>query len=72
VRVARRAEWESEPEFRKEYDLARETLEKSGGRILVRPSGTEPVLRILVESRVEALAADTAQRLARVAEEALK
>jgi hypothetical protein len=30
------------------------------------------VLRILVESRVEALAADTAQRLARVAEEALK
>jgi phosphoglucosamine mutase len=72
VRVARRAEWESEPEFRKEYDLARETLEKGGGRILVRPSGTEPVLRILVESRVEALAADTAQRLARVAEEALK
>lgn len=72
VRVARRAEWESEPSFRREYDLACETLEKSGGRILVRPSGTEPVLRILVESRVEELASTTAQRLARVAEEALK
>jgi phosphoglucosamine mutase len=72
VRVARRSEWETEPAFRKEYDLARETLEKDGGRILVRPSGTEPVLRILVESRVETLAATTAQHLARVAEEALK
>ena len=72
VRVARRAEWESVPAFRKEYDEARATLEKGGGRVLVRPSGTEPVLRILVESRVGTLAATTAERLARVAEEALK
>lgn len=72
VRVARRREWESIPAFRQEYEHARDTLEKDGGRILVRPSGTEPVLRILVESRVGTVAASTAEHLARVAEEALK
>jgi phosphoglucosamine mutase len=34
------------------------------GRVLIRPSGTEPVLRVMVEARDEALARDGAQRLA--------
>jgi phosphoglucosamine mutase len=32
-----------------------------GGRVLLRPSGTEPVLRVMVEAR-EAATADTVAR----------
>jgi phosphoglucosamine mutase len=34
------------------------------GRVLIRPSGTEPLLRVMVEARDEAQARTTAQRLA--------
>ena len=34
------------------------------GRILIRPSGTEPLLRVMVEAREAALAQHTAQRVA--------
>jgi phosphoglucosamine mutase len=37
-----------------------------GGRILVRPSGTEPLMRVTVEARDGALADEIANRLARV------
>jgi phosphoglucosamine mutase len=46
---------------------AREALEKSlagRGRILIRPSGTEPVVRVMVEAQDEALAQQGAQKLA--------
>jgi phosphoglucosamine mutase len=72
VRVARRGEWQTVAAFRDEYERAKLDVERGGGRVFVRPSGTEPVLRILVESRVGTVAAATAERLARVAEEALK
>ena len=36
------------------------------GRILVRASGTEPVVRVMVEARTGAIASDTADRLAEV------
>ncbi len=71
VRVARRSEWQDVREFREEYERAKTAVEREGGRINVRPSGTEPVLRILVEARAEAVAASTAQRLAALAEEVL-
>jgi phosphoglucosamine mutase len=38
----------------------------SGGRVLIRPSGTEPVVRVMVEAETEADAAGTADRLAAV------
>jgi phosphoglucosamine mutase len=34
------------------------------GRVLVRPSGTEALVRIMVEAETEAEARDTAERLA--------
>jgi phosphoglucosamine mutase len=56
-------------DWRKNEALAQETrraqAELEGhGRILIRPSGTEPLLRVMVEARDETQARTTAQRLA--------
>jgi phosphoglucosamine mutase len=46
-------------------ETKRAEAELSGnGRILIRPSGTEPLLRVMVEAREEAVARKTAERLA--------
>ena len=42
-----------------------------GGRVLLRASGTEPVVRVMVEAPTHALAADAANRLSRVVEDCL-
>jgi phosphoglucosamine mutase len=48
------------------------TLELSlggSGRILLRPSGTEPVIRVMVEAPTQESAQDIAQRLAAIVTE---
>lgn len=42
-----------------------------GGRVLLRKSGTEPVVRVMVEAPTEEMAEEQAQRLAVVVQEAL-
>ena len=41
------------------------------GRVLLRPSGTEPLVRVMVEARQEAQANEVAAQLAGVVEAAL-
>jgi phosphoglucosamine mutase len=41
------------------------------GRILLRPSGTEPLVRVMVEAPTQAMAQDVAERLALVVREQL-
>jgi phosphoglucosamine mutase len=48
--------------FWREVDAVADDL-GSGGRVLVRPSGTEPVVRVMVEAETETRAAQMAQRL---------
>jgi phosphoglucosamine mutase len=66
VKAPRRGEWSTIPAF---ADAVREaeTQLASSGRIVVRPSGTEPVLRIMVEARDATVATSTAQRLEDIA-----
>ena len=66
VRAPRRGEWAQIPAF---ADAVRdaETRLAATGRIVVRPSGTEPVLRITVEARDQTMASTTAKKLEEIA-----
>jgi phosphoglucosamine mutase len=66
VKAARRREWEANDAFRAAKKSAEAEL-GSTGRLLVRPSGTEPVLRITVESQSSIVANRTATDLADIA-----
>jgi phosphoglucosamine mutase len=70
VKAPRRREWADVPAF---ADAKRQAEVQLGtaGRLVVRPSGTEPVLRITVEARDAVVASSTADSLARVAEKEL-
>jgi phosphoglucosamine mutase len=48
IHVRHKDQWEADPTFARAVEEARRSL-AGGGRILVRPSGTEPALRIMVE-----------------------
>jgi phosphoglucosamine mutase len=70
VKAARRREWAEIAAFVDAKEKAEAALGRAG-RLLVRPSGTEPVLRITVEARDATVASSTAEMLARVAEKEL-
>ena len=64
VKVSKGFQWESNPAVGKAKVAAERELGKAG-RVLLRPSGTEPLLRVMVEgedgAKVEALAAMLAE-----------
>jgi phosphoglucosamine mutase len=61
VAVRHKDQWEADPTFARAVDDARHALDGSG-RIIVRPSGTEQTLRIMVEG-------ESAERVAALADE---
>lgn len=63
VRLTPEMKWESSASFRKAQD---EVVRQLGddGRILIRASGTEPLLRIMVEARDQKQAQQMAEKLA--------
>jgi phosphoglucosamine mutase len=63
VRLADGADWRSNASLAAaQGDVARELGDE--GRVLIRPSGTEPLLRVMVEARDAAVARRCAERLA--------
>jgi phosphoglucosamine mutase len=70
VRVASTADLDGQPAIEKAVREAEVALGE-GGRILVRPSGTEPLVRVMVEAGTEEEAREHASRVARAVEEAL-
>jgi phosphoglucosamine mutase len=63
VRVPRGFDWQSHSGLRAEQERVERDLGESG-RILIRASGTEPLLRVMVEAQDEATAERFARRLA--------
>jgi phosphoglucosamine mutase len=63
VRLAQGFDWKSHTPLQSMLDQVQREL-SGQGRVLIRPSGTEPVLRVMVEARSEASAQAYARRLA--------
>lgn len=63
VRLAAGQDWKSNPNLADEQARVTRELGDSG-RVLIRPSGTEPLVRVMVEARDVAAAKSCAERLA--------
>ncbi|RYF71791.1 MAG: phosphoglucosamine mutase [Comamonadaceae bacterium] len=63
VRLRPGQDWKANPRLASETQRLEKELAGSG-RILIRPSGTEPVLRVMVEARDAAQASNAAEALA--------
>ena len=63
VRLQPGQDWKMNPQLSEESQRIEAELAGSG-RILIRPSGTEPVLRVMVEARDAKQARSSAERLA--------
>jgi phosphoglucosamine mutase len=66
VTVRHKDQWEGDPALREAIAAAEARLGASG-RVLVRPSGTEPALRVMVEGEDAALVTELADALAALA-----
>ncbi|WP_250451918.1 phosphoglucosamine mutase [Caballeronia sp. ATUFL_M2_KS44] len=65
VRMSPGADWKSSDEIRRAVEQAERALE-SKGRVLIRASGTEPVLRVMVEAAAQQDAVRHAETIAQV------
>ena len=70
VRVRHKEQWEGDPVLRRAIADAERRL-GGGGRVLVRPSGTEPSLRVMVEGADPRLVLELADGLSALAEQRL-
>jgi phosphoglucosamine mutase len=70
IRVRHKDQWEGDRPLGSAIRDARKRL-GTGGRIVVRPSGTEPALRVMVEGSDAAVVAELADALATLAKQRL-
>jgi phosphoglucosamine mutase len=70
VKARHKDQWEGDRALQRAIAAATARL-GPGGRVIVRPSGTEPALRVMVEGSDEALVAELADSLATLAGERL-
>ncbi|MDR5779920.1 phosphoglucosamine mutase [Caballeronia sp. LZ065] len=69
VRMSAGADWKSSEAIRRAVEQAERSLQ-SHGRVLIRASGTEPVLRVMVEAAAQQDAVQHAETIAQVVKEA--
>jgi phosphoglucosamine mutase len=69
VKVPKGFDWQKEPEITRAKEDAERALGRNG-RVLLRPSGTEPVLRVMVEGKDDAQVRRLARKIATAVEQA--
>lgn len=69
VRVPKGFDWQKSPEVTRAKEDAERTLGRNG-RVLLRPSGTEPVLRVMVEGKDDTQVRDLARKIAAAVQQA--
>ena len=67
VKVRHKEQWEGDPVLRRAIADAERRLGAGGGRVLVRPSGTEPSLRVMIEGGDAELVRELADDLSALA-----
>lgn len=70
VRVKQKVDLDSQPDIQAAVEAVEARL-AGKGRVLLRPSGTEPVIRVMVEGEDQPLVSELAKELASSVEEAL-
>ena len=70
VKARHKDQWEGDPRIQRAIREAEARLGESG-RVLVRPSGTEPALRVMIEGRDADLVTELADAIAALAGERL-
>lgn len=70
VNESRKGEFDKDPEIQKEIRTIEDRF-KGRGRVLIRPSGTEPLIRVMIEGKDQAEIEEYAVGLARLIEERL-
>ena len=70
VRVSKDFDWQKQPAVAKAKREAERAL-GNNGRVLLRPSGTEPVLRVMVEGKDDAEVRRLARMIAETVQEAV-
>jgi phosphoglucosamine mutase len=63
VRIAKDADWKSNTKLEQAQKEVEQELGETG-RVLIRASGTEPLVRVMVEARSDIVAREMAQRIA--------
>jgi phosphoglucosamine mutase len=71
IKVRHKEQWEGDPVLRRAIADAERRLGAGGGRVLVRPSGTEPSLRVMVEGGDMELVRELADGLSALADQRL-
>ena len=71
VDEAHKKEYDKDPEILEEIRTIEERF-KGRGRVLIRPSGTEPLIRVMIEGKDQAEIEEYAVGLAKLIEERLK
>ena len=71
VNSTRKNDYENDEDIQKEIEQLKQEF-ANDGRVIIRPSGTEPLVRVMIEGKDKNLITEKAKKLAMLIEDKLK